>query len=88
MPALRNRLYRTRRRTSSSARTQGMAPGEGPRRIVGSATKRQQLTITYKGATPPRTTNQTAESSSELQEQICLRAHELFEHEGETMGTN
>ena len=44
MPALRNRLYRTRRRTNSSARTQGMARGEGARRIVGSPNERQQLT--------------------------------------------
>jgi hypothetical protein len=36
--------------------------------------------------TPLRTTNQTTESSSELQEQIRLRAHELFEQRGRNDG--
>ena len=44
-PALRNRLYRTRRRANSSARTQGMARGEGSRRIVGSSN--EASTVSY-----------------------------------------
>jgi DUF2934 family protein len=35
---------------------------------------------------PLRTTNQTTESSSEIQEQIRLRAHELFEQRGRNDG--
>ena len=36
--------------------------------------------------TPLRTTNQTTESPSEIQEQIRLRAHELFEQRGRNDG--
>jgi hypothetical protein len=36
--------------------------------------------------TPLRITNQTTKSSSEIQEQIRLRAHELFEQRGRNDG--
>lgn len=36
--------------------------------------------------TPLRTTNQTTESTSELQEQIRRRAHELYEQRGRDEG--
>ena len=36
--------------------------------------------------TPPRTTNQTSESTSDLQEQIRCRAHELYEQRGRDNG--
>jgi len=36
--------------------------------------------------TPPRTTHQTTESTSDLQEQIRRRAHELYEQRGRDDG--
>jgi Protein of unknown function (DUF2934) len=41
---------------------------------------------TRRMSTPLRTTNQTTESISELQEQIHRRAHELYEQRGRDDG--
>ena len=41
---------------------------------------------THKMPTPQRTSNQTTESTSELQEQIRPRAHELYEQRGRDEG--
>jgi Protein of unknown function (DUF2934) len=43
---------------------------------------------THTVPTPQRTSNQTTESTSELQEQIRPRAHELYEQRGRDEGTN
>jgi hypothetical protein len=41
---------------------------------------------THTVPTPQRTSNQTTESTSELQEQIRPRAHELYEQRGRDEG--
>ena len=41
---------------------------------------------THTMPTPQRTTNQTTESTNELQEQIRRRAHELYEQRGRNDG--
>jgi hypothetical protein len=41
---------------------------------------------THTVLTPQRTSNQTTESTSELQEQIRPRAHELYEQRGRDEG--